>query len=113
MIEDGRLLLIDSLEALSGDAETPSTHWKIQKLLQSVKEQPTLGPHLWCEHGCLVGDVLEALPLSLYEHEATISLLTALEGELVECVRCLQAYHTAQVGFPLPLTYTQGAAHPP
>ena len=99
MIENGRSLLIDCLEALCGDAETRQIHYSPHGILQSVEELPASVSHLWCEHGCLVGDILEALPLSLYEHEATTSLLSALEGEVVECVRCLQAYHTAQVGF--------------
>lgn len=94
MIEDGRLKLIDCLEALSGDADL---HPDFHELLHCAKRRPDLDSHLWCEHGCLVGDVLEALPASMYEHEATLSLLAALEEEIVGCVRCLQAYHTAQV----------------
>ena len=111
MIEDGRLLLIDCLEALSADADFPPS---LHELLESVLKQPDLGSHLWCEHGCLIGDVLEALPPSLYEHEASLSLLTVLEEEVVGCVRCLQAYHTAQVGVAVPLSTIQGfAAHMP
>jgi hypothetical protein len=46
---------------------------------------------------CLVGEILEALPASLYKHEATVALLEALDGEVMKCLRCLQAYHMAQV----------------
>ena len=107
MIEDGSLLLSGCLEALSNGADRPSN---FDELLRSVERRPDVTSHLWCEHGALVGDILEALPPSLYEHEATLSLLTALEGEIVECVRCLQAYHEAQVWFPSLLTIMQGCA---
>ena len=109
MIEDGRQLLIDCLEALSEEADLPPNFHELQ---HCVEGRPDLSSHFWCEHGCLVGDVLEALPASLYEHEATLSLLTALEGEIVECVRCLQAYHTAQVWIhPFFTTNQRCAAH--
>ena len=105
MNEDGSLLLSGCLEGLSNGADRPSN---FDELLRSVERRPDVTSHLWCEHGALVGDILEALPPSLYEHEATLSLLTALEGEIVECVRCLQAYHEAQVWFPNLLTIMQG-----
>ena len=94
MIEDGRQLLIDCLETLSGEADLPTNFHELQHCVEGRRD---LTSHFWCDDGCLVSDVLEALPPSLYEHEATLSLLIALEGEIVECVRCLQAYHTAQV----------------
>ena len=94
MMEDGRLLLINCLQALSEQLERPSN---FHELVQRVDRQHKLVSHLWCEHGCLVGEILEALPASLYKHEATVALLEALDGEVMECLRCLQAYHMAQV----------------
>lgn len=98
MSEHGRLLLTACLEALSEQLQRPAN---FRELCQCVDEQPELALHLWCEHGPLVQEVLEAMPVSLYEHEAVLSLLAALHGEISECSRCLQAYHTTQVRFQL------------
>ncbi len=94
MTEHGRLLLIKCLEAISEQPRKPSN---FHELFHRVDRQHNLASHLWCEHGCLVGEILEALPASLYEHEATVALLDALDGQVMKCLRCLQAYHMAQV----------------
>jgi len=97
MMKDGRLLLIGCLEALSGH---PERHLDCHELFQRVKRQPAIISHFWHGHNSLIGDVLDALPMDLYEHEATLALLTALEGDMLECLTCLQAYHNQQVWLP-------------
>ena len=94
MNEHGRSLLLSVLQACSGEEMAPA---HCQNLIRRVQEHPSLASHLWCENGCLLQDILEAMPDTLYTHEAVEALLNSLGLEVLDCLRCLQAYHTAQV----------------
>ncbi len=94
MNEHGRSLLLDVLQACLVEEMAPA---QCQSLIERVQEHPSLASHLWCECGCLLQDILEAMPDTLYTHEGVEALLNSLGSEILDCLRCLQAYHTAQV----------------
>lgn len=94
MNEHGRSLLLDVLQACLVEEMAPA---QCQSLIERVQEHPSLASHLWCEYGCLLQDILEAMPDTLYTHEAVEALINSLGSEILDCLRCLQAYHTAQV----------------
>ena len=94
MNEHGRSLLLDVLQAYSGEKIAPA---ECQNLTERVQKHPDLASHLWCQNSCLLQDILEAMPDTLYTHEAVEALLKSLGSEILDCLRCLQAYHTSQV----------------
>ena len=98
MNEHGRPLLLDVLQACS-EEEMAAAH--CQSLTERVQKHPDLASHLWCENGCLLQDILEAMPDTLYTHEAVEALLKSLDTDVLDCLRCLQAYHTSQVRPPI------------
>ena len=98
MKEHGRALLLNVLQACS-EEETAPAQW--QNLTECVQKHPDLASHLWCENGCLLLDILEAMPDTLYTHEAVETLVKSLGSDVLDCLRCLQAYHTSQVCPPI------------
>ena len=83
MNEHGRSLLLDVLQACLVEELAPA---QCQNLTERVQEHPDLASH-----------ILEAMPDTLYPHEAVEALLISLGSEVLDCLKCLQAYHTAQV----------------